>query len=86
MSFFLAAIPALELDIRMRSSFASTPSLSRKPHAERGISPEAVDHHLAYLPTTEQIIAECKLIREGWSRVDQHRRRVGATAIEYSEH
>lgn len=48
--------------------------------------PEDKDReHIHYLPTPEEIAAECKRIREGWTRSEQHRRRAGATQDDYSE-
>ncbi len=48
--------------------------------------PRAVDQPHVYLPTCEQIAAECQRIRNEWSRNEQHRRRAGATKSDYSEH
>ena len=46
---------------------------------------EREKEHIHYLPTPEEIAAECKRIREGWSRTEQHRRRAGATPEGYTE-
>jgi hypothetical protein len=46
---------------------------------------EREKEHIHYLPTPEEIAAECKRIRESWTRTEQHRRRAGATTDDYSE-
>ena len=55
------------------------------PTSETRCQAQRDEGHIRYLPTQDEIAEACKRIQEGWSRTDQHRRRAGTTADDYSE-
>ena len=70
----------------MQTSSESMPGLRLTSTDESAHFADSVDHPCVFLPTVEQILDECKRIREGWSKAEQHRRRAGVTESDYIEH
>ena len=73
------------MDSSAASAVRFPPRFQRPSHDALAALPESVDNHRVFLPTVEQILAECQRIRDGWSRAEQHRRRAGVTESDYVE-